>query len=123
MLPTIEVLGDWVLVSKHYRRGRDIKVGDLITFKSVVEPDVRVIKRVLGMEGDYVLRNTPGSENNSMLQVPQGHCWVVGDNLTVSRDSRHFGPMPLALIRGKVIAKVLPLSGRGWFNDQLQALE
>ena len=69
MLPTFEVIGDWVLISKHYRRGRDIEVGDLVTFKSVVDPEDKVIKRVIGMEGDYVLRNTPGSRDSSMIQV------------------------------------------------------
>ena len=44
-------------------------------------------------------------------QVPQGHCWLVGDNLPASRDSRDFGPVPLGLIRGKAIAKT-----RSWFD-------
>jgi inner membrane protease subunit 1 len=69
MLPTIEVMGDHVLISKQYRRGRDIKVGDIIGFNSVYEPGESVIKRVLGMPGDYVLRDTPGSTSNAMLQV------------------------------------------------------
>ena len=41
-------------------------------------------------------------------QVPQGHCWIVGDNLKHSRDSRHFGPLPLALVKGKVVARLSP---------------
>jgi len=57
------------------------------------------------------------------LQVPEGHCWVVGDNLPYSRDSRHFGPMPMALIRGKVVAKVLPFSERRWLEDGLQFVD
>lgn len=39
-------------------------------------------------------------------KVPQGHCYIVGDNLPWSRDSRDYGPLPLALIQGKVVAKV-----------------
>jgi mitochondrial inner membrane protease subunit 1 len=139
MLPTLEVMGDRVLISKHYRRGRDVKVGDMVTFRSVVDPEDNVIKRVIGLEGDYVLRNTPGSRNDSMIQVitsclksthrankcevPEGHCWVIGDNLEVSRDSRHFGPMPLALVRGKVLARVFPFSERRWYDDGLQILQ
>ncbi|KAE8450964.1 hypothetical protein EG329_005404 [Mollisiaceae sp. DMI_Dod_QoI] len=122
MLPTIEVYGDWVLVSKTYRRGRGIKVGDLVQFDSVVEPGDKVIKTVLGLEGDYVLRDSPGA-NDQMIQIPQGHCWVVGDNLHASRDSRMFGPMPVALIKGKVIAKVLPWSERKWIENELQPIE
>ena len=72
MLPTLEVVGDWVLISKSYRRGRGVKVGDVIAFNSVVDPDERVIKRVLGMEGDLVLRDTPESGSDSMIQVRFG---------------------------------------------------
>jgi inner membrane protease subunit 1 len=68
MLPTLEVVGDQVLLSKHYRRGRDIQVGDIVSFDSVVDPRERVIKRVLGLEGDYVLRDTP-EKNDVMIQV------------------------------------------------------
>lgn len=69
MLPTIEVMGDHVLISKKYRRGRGIQVGDVIGFNSVYEPGETVIKRVLGMPGDYVLRDSPESPSNAMIQV------------------------------------------------------
>jgi inner membrane protease subunit 1 len=52
--------------------------------------------------------------------VPQGHCWIVGDNLVASRDSRYFGPVPLALIRGKVIATVRPWSEIKWITNPLR---
>ena len=68
MLPTFQVTDDWVLVSRLYRGGKGIVVGDIVTFDSVVEPGEKVIKRVLGLEGDYVLRDTPG-EGNTMIQV------------------------------------------------------
>ncbi len=50
-------------------------------------------------------------------KVPEGHCWLVGDNLPASRDSRTFGPVPLALIKGKVIAKMLPWADAGWIKN------
>ena len=49
--------------------------------------------------------------------MPQGHCWIVGDNLVASRDSRYFGPVPLGLIRGKVIASVRPFSEFKWITN------
>ncbi|OBT50082.1 hypothetical protein VE04_09859 [Pseudogymnoascus sp. 24MN13] len=49
MLPTFEVLHDWVVSSK-------------------AEPGEKVIKRVIGLEGDYVLMNTPGSASDMMIQ-------------------------------------------------------
>ncbi|KAK5094285.1 Mitochondrial inner membrane peptidase complex subunit [Exophiala xenobiotica] len=36
-----------------------------------------------------------------MIQVPEGHVWLEGDNLSWSRDSRFFGPLPMALITGR----------------------
>src|SRR5436190_21875449 len=69
MLPTFEVIADAVIVDRWYRRGRGIKVGDIITFDSVVEPGEKVVKRVLGLEGDYVLAHTPERGSDTMLQV------------------------------------------------------
>lgn len=36
-----------------------------------------------------------------MIQVPEGHVWLEGDNLSWSRDSRFYGPVPMALIKGR----------------------
>jgi hypothetical protein len=41
-----------------------------------------------------------------LLQVPPGHIWLEGDNLIVSRDSREYGPVPLALVRGRAMVQV-----------------
>jgi len=35
------------------------------------------------------------------ITIPEHHCFVLGDNRNCSRDSRHFGPIPLATIRGR----------------------
>jgi inner membrane protease subunit 1 len=40
-----------------------------------------------------------------------------------SRDSRHYGPLPLALIRGKVIAKTLPWGERRWVVNDLEPVD
>jgi len=40
---------------------------------------------------------------NSYVIVPEGHCWVTGDNLTDSIDSRTYSVLPMALISGKLI--------------------
>lgn len=129
MVPTLAASGDSVLISKYYRHGRDLKVGDIVSFKHPLREDIRASKRIIGMPGDFVLRDTPEKgqgmmiqvfqsmsileaacdTDSSFLQVPQGHCWVVGDNLNHSRDSRMFGPIPLGLVKGKVVAIF-----RGW---------
>lgn len=121
MLPTIQVMGDHALIARSYRRGRAIQVGDVVSFSSVIKPKERVIKRVIGMPGDWVLRDSPNcSSDAQMIQVPDGHCWVVGDNLEYSRDSRHYGPVPLALICGKVVAIVFPWKERRWIENGLK---
>jgi mitochondrial inner membrane protease subunit 1 len=43
--------------------------------------------------------------------------------LPESRDSRHFGPMPMALIKGKVIAKILPWNERRWIDNGLYSID
>ena len=53
-------------------------------------------------------------------QIPKGHCWVVGDNLSYSRDSRIFGPLPMALIKGKVLASYKPWTDFKWLENGLQ---
>ncbi|KAK1981730.1 peptidase S24/S26A/S26B/S26C [Colletotrichum cereale] len=123
MLPTFEVAGEYLLSDKRYRYGRGVAVGDLVYYKIPTMPNSTGIKRVMGMPGDYVLFNSPDSEKNWMIQVPQGHCWVTGDNLQSSRDSRMYGPVPLALIGGKVVAKPLPFSGNKWIEDGLRDVE
>jgi len=35
------------------------------------------------------------------ITIPKNHCFVLGDNRNDSRDSRHFGPVPLATIKGR----------------------
>jgi inner membrane protease subunit 1 len=45
-------------------------------------------------------------ESGPYIKVPTGYVWVVGDNLSNSEDSRQNGPLPLGLIRGKIIARV-----------------
>ena len=58
MVPTFEVIGEWILISKLHRLGRNIEVGDLVAYKIPINDTVGV-KRVLGMPGDYVMMVSP----------------------------------------------------------------
>ena len=68
MLPTFEVLGEWLLVSRRHSYGRGVEVGDLVAYNIPINETVGV-KRILGLPGDYVLLDTPGSGSNAMIQV------------------------------------------------------
>ena len=40
------------------------------------------------------------------MQIPRGHVWLQGDNLDNSTDCRDYGPIPYALVSGRVVMKV-----------------
>ena len=42
------------------------------------------------------------SADIAKITVPRHHCFVLGDNRNLSLDSRHFGPVPLATVIGRV---------------------
>lgn len=39
-------------------------------------------------------------------RIPEGKFYLVGDNPEFSVDSRNYGPVPMALCRGRVVARV-----------------
>ncbi len=46
------------------------------------------------------------------ITVPEHHCFVLGDNRNFSYDSRQFGPVPLATVKGK--AEYLYWPAKDW---------
>jgi len=48
---------------------------------------------------------------------------LIGDNLPESRDSRTFGPLPLALIKGKIVAKLGGVEMFSWIENNLVPAE
>jgi signal peptidase I len=47
------------------------------------------------------LPHDKASPGFAKITVPEHHCFVLGDNRSLSHDSRHFGTIPLALIKGR----------------------
>ena len=49
-----------------------------------------------------ILVDSARPQNMAKLTVPHGHCFVLGDNRGQSVDSRHFGPVPMSDIQGRL---------------------
>ena len=92
--------------------------GDVVLCINPVRAQHSVAKRVIGLPGDLVRASL--NEPNSLCCVPAGHMWLQGDCLEASRDSREYGAVPLELVRGKVVAKVWPISKAKWIERTLQ---
>ena len=54
---------------------------------------------------EHLITFTPGTRDSfPEVQVPEGQCFVLGDNRDPSQDSRDRGPVPYACVRGKVVS-------------------
>lgn len=98
-------------------------------------PRPRLVKRIIGLPGDiiniedgHVYVNEVKLEETyvedltfaKVLDYPhtvaEGHYFVLGDNRDVSKDSRHFGDVPIVNIEGKAVFRLSPFSVFGLVN-------
>ncbi|GLJ16736.1 hypothetical protein SUGI_0287990 [Cryptomeria japonica] len=86
--------GDFVLLEKFCLEKYKFSRGDVVIFRSPYERNERFVKRLVALQGDWV--SVPGTHD--VVKIPEGHCWVEGDNQAPSLDSRLFGPIPLGLM-------------------------
>lgn len=89
-----------VFVDKASLRLFRFQRGELVLLKSPEEPRRRVLRRLVGLEGDFVC--VAGGKTE---RVPKGNCWVEADSglRAAGGDSRvSWGPVPLALVEGRV---------------------
>ncbi|PIL31615.1 transporter [Ganoderma sinense ZZ0214-1] len=118
MVPTMAVAGEaalelkWINVNKLTR-------GDLVTFISPLDPGRIVCKRITGLPGDVVCVDPTGTyaPSTEHVVIPKNHIWVTGDNLAWSRDSRVYGPVPMGLLKGRLYARVWPVTQFGVFPN------
>ncbi|KAG7195798.1 uncharacterized protein KQ657_002183 [Scheffersomyces spartinae] len=119
MLPTLHNQYDYVHVWKMgHKAGDNLDMGDLVVAIKPSDPEHRVCKRITGMPGDIIAIDPSSSSEltnssaiatqhdgyNKLIKVPKGHVWCTGDNLCHSLDSRSYSVMPMALIKGKIVA-------------------
>ncbi|KAH8306558.1 hypothetical protein KR018_011973 [Drosophila ironensis] len=136
---TFEYIGDFVLckgpsmeptlfsdnvlvterISKHWRT---YQPGDIVIAVSPINASQFICKRIVAVSGDQVLTQQPhpieaecSLESNRRKPVmakdyvPRGYVWIEGDNKANSSDSRYYGPIPVGLIRSRVLGRIWPL--------------
>ncbi|XP_054780251.1 uncharacterized protein LOC129287976 [Prosopis cineraria] len=98
------IYDDYVLVEKFCLGNYRFSRGDVVVFRSPLNHKETHIKRIVALPGEWF-----GAQRNyDVLKVPEGHCWVEGDNAASSLDSNSFGPIPLGLVGGRVTHIVWP---------------
>lgn len=107
MLPTMSVQGELVWESRLINPER-LKRGDLVTVVSPLDPGRVICKRLIGLPGDVICVDPTGqlAPSTEHVVIPRGHIWISGDNAAESRDSRQYGPVSMALVKGKLVARV-----------------
>ncbi|XP_051474002.1 mitochondrial inner membrane protease subunit 2 isoform X1 [Apus apus] len=81
---------DVVLLNHWSIRNYDVQRGDIVSLVSPRNPEQKIIKRVIALEGDII--KTIGYKKK-YVKVPRGHIWVEGDHHGHSFDSNAFGPL------------------------------
>jgi signal peptidase I len=114
-----------LLITKFAPRFEDLTRGDIVIFEHPREPGKRLIKRIVALPGESVeirlgqvliegeVLNEPylspefGTHMNSHI-VAEGCYFVLGDNRSVSNDSRRLGDVHRSRIIGKAIFRFYP---------------
>ncbi|CAF9927965.1 MAG: hypothetical protein HETSPECPRED_006715 [Heterodermia speciosa] len=104
---------------KTARRESGLKRGEVVVFWSPSNPEHMAVKRIIALEGDIVETRRPYPFREET--VPWGHVWVEGEHPEGERasvDSNNYGPIPVALVIGKVKAVYWPWKKAGWVRWQ-----
>lgn len=130
---------DYVYLSKWAAKNIDVRRGDIISLISPKDPNEKLIKRVVGLQGNerkafpskplcinYLTHmlftgdivSTIGYKK-PYVKVPSGHCWVEGDHTGRSLDSNSFGPVSLGLMTARAKYIVWPPSRWQALNSEV----
>lgn len=133
MIPTIHSEGEIYLRIKSWAL-ESFKVGHVVVIKDI--KGRYACKRIIGMENDEVQskgefypcfgipeipsqnifpsswqKDVDTSDGTYKLRV--GQIWLEGDNPLESIDSRHYGPLPISNVKGRLVYRLWPRTRTG----------
>ncbi len=140
MVPTFQN-ANYLLIDEVSYRFKQPARGDVIVFKPPYDSKIYLIKRIIGLPNDTVtikdgvvtITNTAHPEglklsedytapdmpnDNQTVTVPENMYFVMGDNRSVSYDSRRWGLLPKEDITGRVFLRLFPLSKLSLFPGE-----
>jgi signal peptidase I len=114
--------GDRLLVDPLAYVGRSPERNDLVVLTDPANPERWLLKRIVGIPGDFVrvtrggierLRDRPSGAAPPAgaleeLEVPADHLFVLSDRPARTRDSRQFGPVHRRVVVGRVWRRYYP---------------
>jgi inner membrane protease subunit 2 len=114
MQPTLNPSGsrteDIVLLDRMSANLKSLRRGDVVVLDSPTHRNKHIVKRLVGMPGDWVK-----TRDNDLIHVPTGKVWIEGDN---KDNSATYGPLPVTMIKAKVSRVVWPLSRWGPVDER-----
>ena len=91
-----------------------LKINDDSAFYRTLSGEIR--EEIRG--ASYPVYLDVNTQDFGPVDVPKGHFFVLGDNRVESRDSRHWGPIPFSLLKGKVSIVWLSLDTNGHMRSE-----
>jgi|EP00970_Alexandrium_tamarense_P003775 inner membrane protease subunit 1 len=58
------------------------------------------------------------TQHTTTISIPPNHVWLEGDNPLESTDSRHYGPLPVSSLRGRLDMRLWPIRRDTKPNEQ-----
>lgn len=134
MTPTLKS-GERVFISPNWKKYPRFHRFDIVVLNSRSDFNRLIIKRIIGLPGEIleihqgylkingkrfnpnqVPLSFPKSLALKQIKIPENSYYVLGDNLSYSRDSRHFGWIAAETIQGKAVFRYWPFSRLGGIN-------
>ncbi len=118
MLPTLSP-GSYFLVNRYLYQFSPPRRGDVVVVRPATHHRWYYVKRVVGLGGEVLAiedgrvvvdgraleepyAKGPTFPNRPGRRIPEGSCFLMGDNRPNSEDSRRFGSVPVERIEGKI---------------------